>query len=229
MAENKKSFMLYTDLIHTVKKMKKAHAGELLMTILEYVNDLNPTVENPIVDLVFEPIKQQLKRDLKKWEAKSVKNSESAKKRWGEKVPNDANAYERTKRIAKHADIDTVNDNDTVTDIKIINKKEEIFSNFFYIGIEMYKSPISSYIKNEMQIFIDAWKVGKTLTVEQVLTQMDSDCIGKQFNNEEHIRNTFNLTYKNMLNPKKEYGKSPSPQTTKGTFKINEIGNKLKE
>ena len=124
MAENKKSFMLYTDLIHTVKKMKKAHAGELFMTILEYVNDLNPDVENPIVDLVFEPIKQQLKRDLKKWEAKSVKNSESAKKRWGEKMPNDANASERTNLNAKHADSEIDIVTDKVTDSKIINKNE---------------------------------------------------------------------------------------------------------
>ena len=69
MAKNKKSFLLYCDLIHTVKKMKKEDAGELFIHILEYVNDLNPTTDNLYVDLVFEPVKQSLKRDLKRWES----------------------------------------------------------------------------------------------------------------------------------------------------------------
>src|SRR5260221_385608 len=68
MAEDKKSFLLYADLIHTVRKMPKDKAGELFMTILSYVSDENPVVEDMLVDLVFEPIKQQLKRDLIKWE-----------------------------------------------------------------------------------------------------------------------------------------------------------------
>lgn len=38
------------------------------MVILEYVNDQNPVPSDEIIDLVFEPIKQQLKRDLKDWE-----------------------------------------------------------------------------------------------------------------------------------------------------------------
>ena len=56
MAENKKSFVLYADLIHTVKKMPKEKAGELFLTILSYVNDEQPVVDDMLVDLVFEPI-----------------------------------------------------------------------------------------------------------------------------------------------------------------------------
>jgi len=68
MAENKKSFLLYCDLIHTIEKMPKSDAGELFLHMLKYVNDLNPSTENLIVNLTFEPIKQQLKRDLKVYE-----------------------------------------------------------------------------------------------------------------------------------------------------------------
>ncbi len=67
MAENKKSFLLYLDIIHTVKKLPKDKAGELFMTILEYVNDMDPEITDVSVDLVFEPIKQSLKRDLEKY------------------------------------------------------------------------------------------------------------------------------------------------------------------
>jgi len=75
MAENKKSFVLYADLLHTVQKLPDEKAGVLLKTILEYVNDLNPEVNDLLVDLVFEPIKQQLKRDLKKYKSFSEKQS----------------------------------------------------------------------------------------------------------------------------------------------------------
>lgn len=79
MAAEKRSFILYADLIHTVRKMPKNKAGELFMTILSYVNDENPEVKDLIVDLAFEPIKQQLKRDLKEWEGIKQNRSEAGK------------------------------------------------------------------------------------------------------------------------------------------------------
>lgn len=77
MAESKKSFLLYADLIHTVRKMPKDKAGELLLTILQYVNDEDPSVDDLLVDVVFEPIKQQLKRDLEKWDNKKEVRSKA--------------------------------------------------------------------------------------------------------------------------------------------------------
>jgi hypothetical protein len=86
MAENKSSFILHRDIIHTVKKLTREQRGDLFLTILEYVNDENPKTEDPIIDLAFEPIKQSLKRDLKKWEGKALKRAESGVlgnlKRW---------------------------------------------------------------------------------------------------------------------------------------------------
>jgi len=79
MAANKNSFILYCDLIHTVRKMPKDKAGELFMTILSYVNDEDPSIEDTLIDLVFEPIKQQLKRDLKDWEEKRKVRSETGR------------------------------------------------------------------------------------------------------------------------------------------------------
>lgn len=71
---------MYADMIYTVRKMSKQKAGELFMTILAFVNDENPEVKDSTVDLVFEPIKHQLKRDLKKWETFKVKQAENGKK-----------------------------------------------------------------------------------------------------------------------------------------------------
>lgn len=61
--KGKKYFTLDADLMHAVKKLQLDKAGELFMTILSYVNDEDIIVDDPIIDLLFEPIKQQLLRE----------------------------------------------------------------------------------------------------------------------------------------------------------------------
>lgn len=80
MAQGKKSFVLYCDLIHTIDKLPDDKAGQLFKHILSYVNDLNPTADDLIINIAFEPIKQQLKRDLDKWETEiKPKRSEAGR------------------------------------------------------------------------------------------------------------------------------------------------------
>lgn len=117
MANDKKSVLLYCDIIHTVEQLDDVDAGMLFKHYLRYINDQNPEPPSKLIQIVFEPIKQNLKRDLKKWESKSLKNKENAKMRWN------ANASERTNGDANYADKDTVTvkDNVIVKD-KVINK-----------------------------------------------------------------------------------------------------------
>lgn len=125
MAENKKSFVLYADLIHTVNKMPNDKAGELLKHILSYVNDKNPETDDLIIQLTFEPIKQQLKRDLVKYEQK--------KKQWSEAGKRSAEARKAKKNQQTLTDVkkrstdltvnDSVNVNVSVNDINNIYKK----------------------------------------------------------------------------------------------------------
>lgn len=116
MADNKKSVLLYCDIIHTVKELTDEEAGKLFKHYLEYINDLNPTPPDKLTQIVFEPIKQNLKRDLLKWKSKSQRNSEIAKEGWQKRK--DANACESINNYAKDADTVTVTvtDKDTVTD-----------------------------------------------------------------------------------------------------------------
>ena len=79
MAENKKGFVLYADQKSIIDMLPNEVAGELFKHIFAYVNDEEPVSENPLVNLAFEPIKLQLKRDLKKWEDIKVKRSEAGK------------------------------------------------------------------------------------------------------------------------------------------------------
>lgn len=143
MAEDKKSFILYADLVHTVEQMPKADAGELFLHILKYVNDQNPTSDNLIVKLTFEPIKQQLKRDLKVWEQARVDKSDAGLlgnlKRWHndlylQVVDNQLTLSQASEIIAQRqgatksiANIAvTVNDNVTVNVIDVEEAKKEI-------------------------------------------------------------------------------------------------------
>lgn len=78
--KDKNSFILYTNIYETVKQLPKEKAGELFVTILEYVNDLNPEPDDLLVKIAFEPIKQALKADLKKWISYQEKQADNGKK-----------------------------------------------------------------------------------------------------------------------------------------------------
>lgn len=80
MAKDKKSFLLYADLIHTVNQLPDDKAGELFKHVLSYVNDENPETDDVLIKVAFEPIKQFLKRDLEKYEKIVKRNAENGKR-----------------------------------------------------------------------------------------------------------------------------------------------------
>lgn len=130
MAQDKKSFLLYTDYINSIEELTDDEAGKLLKHLFRYVNDKEPVLEDRLLKLVFEPIKQQLKRDLKDWENTRTKKSESGRignlKRWNPDLWKKVVKYEITledaenialNRKTSQCDISVANIavNDTVT------------------------------------------------------------------------------------------------------------------
>ena len=111
MAKDKKSFILYVDQKDLWNKLPDEIAGKLIKHIYAYVSDENPQSEDLMIEIAFEPIKQQLKRDLKLFEEKRIKRSEAgiagANKRWQD-IAKDSN---RINDIAKIAVNVNVNDN----------------------------------------------------------------------------------------------------------------------
>jgi len=142
MAKDKKGFILYCDIIHTVEKLTDEQAGKLLKHILRYVNDQDPTAEDVLTEIAFEPIKQSLKRDLQKYEGIRTKNKENALKRWN------ATAYERMQTDTKNAD----RDSDRVKDKVIINIKER--KSNFYDSLLIY---VNKYPKKMLREFFNYW------------------------------------------------------------------------
>lgn len=144
MAKGKKSFILYCDIIHTFEYLTDEQKGKVFDWILKYVNDLKPEPLEGLLQAVVEPIKRQLKRDLKEYECKIEKRREAGKKgadaRW-QKIAKDS---KRIKPIAKMAVTDTVTDTDIKK--KIIPKgipKKEIFETWLEYRKEI-KKPITN-------------------------------------------------------------------------------------
>lgn len=77
--QDKSSFILYCDLIKVVEKLPDEMAGKLFKIILRYVNDIEVCVDDILLEIAFEPVKNQLKRDLKKWEYLKEKRSKAGK------------------------------------------------------------------------------------------------------------------------------------------------------
>ena len=80
MAEGKKSFVLYADLLDNIEHLTNEEKGILFNHLLEYVNDKNPILEDRILVTAWKPIEKQLKRDLKKFEEVKIKRSEAGKR-----------------------------------------------------------------------------------------------------------------------------------------------------
>ena len=112
MATNKKSFVLYTDIIESIRLLDDTKAGELFKHILRYVNDENPTTNDVIINLAFTPIKQSLKRDLIKYDTYINKQSENGKKGGRPKTQKTQPFISKPKKADSVSVSDSVNVND---------------------------------------------------------------------------------------------------------------------
>jgi len=144
MANGKKSVLLYCDLIHTIEKMKDEDAGQFFKHYLRYINDLNPETDNPIVDITFESVKQNLKRDLKKWEERAEKSRENGslggRPKKEPKKPTGLleNQTGKNKPVTVNVTVtDTVKDKDINNKAKAF-KSEDDFLEWFNKGKEYY-------------------------------------------------------------------------------------------
>lgn len=133
MAENKKSFVLYTDSKGLIDQLPDDIAGRLFKHIFAYVNDENPISDELILNIAFEPIKSQLKRDLVKWSNQTEQRRQAGLKSAEIRKRNSTEVNERSISSTDNVNVNvSVNDNvsDNVTDSVILLKKEtkSIFS-----------------------------------------------------------------------------------------------------
>jgi hypothetical protein len=157
MAQDKKSFVLYSDSQGLINQLPDDVAGRLLKHIYSYVNDENPTTDELLLNIAFEPIKMQLKRDLIKYEKKREQWSEAGKKSAEQRASTKANEKQRTlTNVDSVATVSTVNDNVNVN-VNVISKDINIptWDLFLAYGKEKEPSVKISALKNKY----DAWVV----------------------------------------------------------------------
>jgi hypothetical protein len=130
MPDRKKSFILYADLIHTVRKLPPDKAGELFMCVLKYVNSEDVHIDDLLVDIAFEPIRQQLDRDMERYEQFCNKQSINGKRGGRPKNPSVSNETQKNPENpslfseTQKSLNDNDNDNDNVNDNDI--KRERV-------------------------------------------------------------------------------------------------------
>ena len=130
MAENKTSFVLYSDQRTLIDLLSNEQAGKLLKHIYAYVNDENPICEDVLINVAFEPIKQQFKRDLKKWERTKESRSKAGLAS-AEARKNKQNSTNSTnvKCVQQSSTNPTVNVNDNVNvNVNVNDIKDNSFS-----------------------------------------------------------------------------------------------------
>lgn len=153
MADNKKGFVLYTDLNHTINKLPDETAGKLFKLILAYVNDEDPTPDDMLIEIAFEPIKQQLKRDLKKYESRaerSRKNGELGGR--PKKNPEQPRTTQKTQEVKKEPEKpDKVNVKDNVKVIGIL--KKDLFKKWVDYRIEIKKPIKKASLSTVIKLF----------------------------------------------------------------------------
>lgn len=80
MKEEKKSFIVYCDIIETLDELTDEQAGKLFKGMAHYSNDGTEPNFDTILKFVFIPIRQQMDRDNEKWNCIRAKRSAAGKK-----------------------------------------------------------------------------------------------------------------------------------------------------
>jgi hypothetical protein len=138
-------------------------AGRLLKHIYAYVNDENPKTDELLLNIAFEPIKMQLKRDLVKYENKREQWSEAGKKSAEQRALIKSNESQRTlTNVDSVATVSTVNDNVNVN-VNVISKDINIptWDLFLSYGKEKEPSVKISALKHKYDAWVvNGWKNG---------------------------------------------------------------------
>lgn len=166
MAEGKKSFVAYVDWKETFDALPDDKAGKLVKHLFAYINDENPVSEDVLINVVFINIKQQLKRDLDKYEQIRERNKENGLKggrpQRNPKKPKKPTGLSGLSEKPKKPDTDTVTDTDIGIDI---NNKERFIIPPTLEMVKKYCEQRNNKI--DPQYFIDTntmkgWVYGKS-------------------------------------------------------------------
>jgi hypothetical protein len=154
MAKDKKSFLLYTDQQGVFNQLPDEIAGKLIKHIFAYVNDENPSCEDLLLSIAFEPIKLQLKRDLRKYDEYIDKQKLNGLKGGRPKKANETQETQAFFDKPKKTDNDNDNDTDNDNEIKIKEAKR-FLPPTQYECIDFFKT--NNHLESEGVAFFHYW------------------------------------------------------------------------
>lgn len=242
MAEDKKAFVVYADWESQFDLLSNEEAGKLIKHIFSYVNDRNPEFnkDERLLTMAFEPIKKQLKRDLKKYESIKKRRSEagrqgglkSAEIRQQNEAKeandsfvkqNQANEAVTVKDIVK--DTVTVKVKDKVIEREINNIEQSPAQNFSF-----GKQPIEELKKNcaSHTRWLESIGMKNSLLPDQVTLWFDAFCLhilstGKS----EETEQEFKRYCSSWITSEIRQGRSPSVKPPDGKLNATEIAQQV--
>lgn len=192
MAENKKSFVLYADLIKSIEHLTYEEKGILLTHLLEYVNDMNPILTDRLILTAWKPIELQLKRDLKKFEEVKEKRSLAGKRsaelralKIDEQSEANSTSVESVEQTPTNP-TDNDNDNDNVT----VN--DNVINNNNTINFDKLLLFLNSLTKRNFKIINEATKKKYLARLKEGYTNNDiANAMKNAVNSDYHKENNF--------------------------------------
>ena len=191
MAENKKSFVLYSDSQGLVNQLPDEVAGRLLKHIYAYVNDESPITDELLLNIAFEPIKMHLKRDLQRWETQIEQRRKAGIRSAEVRKRNATSVNERS-----ISSTDNVNVNDNVNVITTIKSD---------VGVIEFKDALS------ICMFSEQWKedIERLYKIDRekvkfALNEFSLHC-GTTGENKPKTLNQFKKHFTNWVRVKKQY------------------------
>ncbi len=144
MAEGKRSFIFYADWVDTFKELPKDQGYDLLMHLLAYVNDENPTTDSVLIKAVFANMKNRLKDDLVKWEDRAERSrangSKGGRPKNPEKPKKPSGLNDNPEEPRKPDSVnDSVSVNAIVNDILLEKEAKELFNEWIEYREELRK------------------------------------------------------------------------------------------
>ena len=158
MAKDKTSFILYCDQQGLFNKLPDEIAGKLIKHIFAYVNDEDPITSDLLLEIAFEPIKLQLKRDLRKYDDYIDKQRLNGAKGGRPSKPTETQITQPFFQEPKKADNVTANHNDNATNKKGFVKPTIEEVNNYMKEIE-YKGDAEYFINHYQS---NGWVVGRS-------------------------------------------------------------------
>jgi len=203
MAEGKKSFVAYVDWKETFDALPDDKAGKLVKHLFAYVNDESPISDEELINVVFINIKQQLKRDLQKYERIKLRNKDNgAKGGRPKKKPKKPIGLSGLSEEPKKPDTD----NDT-----------DIYK---YIYGEFYNSEIkkSENDSNYLQFVKILFGENNLKTKLECVLKMKHQLTYDQFKNLWYLKNQYKFSIMDVLEEMENWGNPKKNTTVYRTF-----------